>query len=188
MKTNLLKQISMLLVGSVLVVSMLTACSNSKPNKKEETTTKKIVVKETTTVQETTTEEETTKFNLEKALYNVKGVGIAVSSKEKCQKMMNYTISKGDIIALNDFCDDSANDVERGVRLYSLYEALNMDMSYLIETFGNGTEIFIISKDENYTFEYTGDEEYIFDYIGEDYYVSDNIGRTRYWFDIHVIK
>ena len=183
------KKLILLLATCLLVTSCLFGCgddakpSNDNPTTtaKVETTTKEDVVTTEPTTAEPTTQEPTTEEPTTEYVY--KGMEFAIESINK-DIFVNLIVEKGYKFKVNDFVDENASDVVRGLRTLDLFKALfSKDINKIIEFenkyFEPGATVIEITYSANVVIEYDGDTKLCF------YLVKDD-GEYAY-FDVYEI-
>jgi hypothetical protein len=185
------KNVFMLLIVLALCTNFLTACSTETKTEVNETktlteTTSEVENNKARTISEETeaeTEEETTEKETVFYIsgYTSKGTCLGYKTEDEYQRLYDFTIKKGDTVYLNYISRDESSAGNRGEVLRLVYLELGMDTTDIINQFGNGTKLLVVTEEENYSFEYTGDKSYIFEYVGKD---SDGF----YWFDFHSVE
>ena len=181
------KKLILLFATCLLTTSCLFGCGDdTKPSddnptttEKVETTTKEDVATTEPTTAEPTTQEPTTEEPSTEYVY--KGMEYIIESVNK-DYFLDLVVENGHVFEVNEFVDESENDVLRGKRAFSLVRALYQnDNSKVIEFeskyFAPGATVIEISSSENLVIKYEGNIKLRF------YLVKDN--GERAYFDVY---
>lgn len=189
--TKTIKKLTMVTLLITMFSTFAYGCDNDKPGNKEteaptttkvvETTTEKEVTTQEPTTAEPTTQEPTTEEPSTEYVY--KGKKFIIESSKK-DLFVDLVVEKGYKFKVNDFVDESADDVIRGIRAFDLVKALyqkNFDKTVEFEEkyFQPGDTVILISHSQNVVIEYDEDIKLCF------YLVEDN-GEKAY-FDVYEI-
>lgn len=176
------RHLTLLLATCLLVTSCLFGCGddpkpsddNSTTTPKVETTTKEDVTTTEPTTEEPTTPEETTTIKLPVHLYKFKGEKLVVEMDKK-DFFTELVIEDGTKIYLNDIYGGTTNDDDRyraniaQAITIAIWKEYNEDKVGEFEDkyWEPGTDVFLISFEQNAVIEYNEGHRWYFYYVGE---------------------